>query len=167
MVPRFLGAVEMDITPDGITPNDQQRQHFQIKGILLEYIPGFSLSDLIVSGVPPGAWQGIVDQGIRIVHALSDRGVLNKDVRPANFIVSRSGDGYDQAVEEFRVSMIDFGQSRLRREDESDPEWGRVEWQQDEEGAVGLVMQHRLKKVGIEIPYVPSNRYLEFAEGEE
>lgn len=164
MVPQFLGAVEIDITPDGITPNEQQRQHFQIKGILLEYIPGFSLSDL-VSNVPPEACQGIVDQAIRVVHALSDRDVLNQDVRPTNFIVSRSG-GNGQAME-FRIVMIDFGQSRLRREDESDPEWGRVKWQQDEEGAVGLVMQHRLKKVGIEISYVPSYRYLEFAEREE
>lgn len=164
MVPRFFGALEMDITPDGITPNEQQRQHFQIKGILLEYVPGFSLSDL-VSNVPPEACQGIVDQGIRIVHALSDRDVLNTDVRPSNFIVSRSGDD-DQAMD-YRLVMIDFGQSRLRREDESDPEWGRVKWQQDEEGAVGLVMQHRLKKLGIEISYVNSYRYLEFAEREE
>ena len=171
MVPHFLGAVEIDITPDGIiTLNERQRRHFRVKGIMLEYIPGFSLSDLVVSGVPPGAWQGIVDRAIRIVHALSDRDVLNKDVRPTNFIASGwSGDDgdNDQAIEEFRIFMIDFGQSRLRREDEADPEWGRAKWRQDEEGAVGLVMQRRLKKVGIGISYVPSHRYLEFAEGEE
>ena len=97
MVPRFLGAVELDITPDGITPSEHQRRHFRIKGILLEYIPGFCLSDL-VSNVPPEACQGIIDQGIRIAHALSDRDVLNKDVRPTNFIVTRSGDN-DQAMD--------------------------------------------------------------------
>ena len=135
-----------------------------MNGILLEYIPGFSLSDLI-SNVPPEACQGIINQGIRIVHTLSDRGVLNKDVRPTNFIVSRSGDN-DQAME-FRIAMIDFSQSRLRRDDESDSEWGRTKWQQDEEGAAGLVMLRRLKKAGVDISYVPSYRYLEFAEREE
>ncbi|KAK4211626.1 casein kinase I RAG8 [Rhypophila decipiens] len=164
MVPRFLDALELDITPYGIVPSQQQRRHFLIKGILLEYIPGFNLSDLS-SQAPPEACQGIVDQGIRIVHALSDRNVLNKDVRPDNFIVNRS---YHNEQEDmvFRVAMIDFGQSRLRREDESDLDWGRAKWQQDEEGAVGQVMQHQLKRAGIEISYVPSYRYLEFAEGE-
>lgn len=163
MVPCFLDALELDITPYGIAPSlgQQQRRHFLIKGILLEYIPGFSLSDLSSKpSAPPEAYQGIVDQGIRIVHALSDRNVLNKDVRPDNFIVQ------EQDMK-FRVVMVDFGQSRLRREDESDFDWGRAKWQQDEEGAVGLVMRHRLKKAaGIEISYVPSYRYLEYAERE-
>lgn len=163
MVPRFLDALELDITPDGIVPtSQQQRRHFLIKGILLEYIPGFSLRDLNSRALAPEACQGIVDQGVRIVHALSDRNVLNKDVRRDNFIVNPSYHDDKQ----FRLVMIDFGQSRLRGEDESDFDWGREKWQTDEEGAVGLVMQHELKKVGIQISYVPSWRYLEFAERE-
>ncbi|GAB1313412.1 hypothetical protein MFIFM68171_03622 [Madurella fahalii] len=164
MVPRLIGAVELDITPEDVNPNERQREHFQIKGILLEYIRGFSLSD-IISKAPPETWQGIVDQAIRVVHALGDHGVLNKDVRPDNFIVSQCD--CNEHSTEFHVFMIDFGQSRLRGDDETDFDWGRDKWQQDEEGAVGLVMQHRLRKVGVEISYVPSYRYLEFAEGED
>jgi hypothetical protein len=170
MVPRVIAAVELGIAPADINFNDQQQQHFQIKGILLEYIPGFSLRDLGTKAMPD-SWQGVVDQAVEIARSLGDHDILNRDVRPDNFIVSHRGGVNGQEEEEdpgggFQVFMIDFGQSRVRREDESDFDWGRAKWQQDEEGAVGLVMQHRLRKLGT-ISFTPSGRYLEFAETED
>lgn len=165
MIPRFFGAVEMDVTPEGIALNEQQQRLLQVKGILLEYIPGFSLSKL-AENVPPEACQGIVDQGIQIVYALNDHEVLNRDVRPDNFIVRMIKSSDEVGAAEYQVVMIDFGQSRLRGEEETDFAWGRNKWTQDEEGAVGMLMRHRLRKVGIEITYKPSYRYVEFAERE-
>jgi len=163
LIPRLISAVQLDTAPKGIDMDERQRENFQIRGVLLEYIHGFSLSD-IASRAPPDSWQDIVDQAVHIVHALGDHGVLDRDVRPDNFIVLHSD--HEQQATKFQVFMIDFGQSRIRGEDETDFDWGRDKCQQDEEGAVGLAMQHRLKKVGAEISYVPSYRYLELAEGE-
>jgi serine/threonine protein kinase len=87
--------------------------------------------------------QDIVDQVVRIAHAFCDRDVLHRDARPANFIVKRVGDvdlvtdtgpgeeklenqGKDDQRQGYRTVMIDFGQSRLRREDESDAAGGRL-----------------------------------------
>jgi hypothetical protein len=47
---------------------------------------------------------------------------------------------------------------------------GRAKWRQDEEGAVVLVMRHKLEKSvgnGLEFSLKPSMRYLEFAERED
>lgn len=66
----------------------------------------------------------------------------------------------------YRVFMIDLAQCTLRREDESDMDWGRAKWTQDEEGAVGFVMKRRLGKLGFELVFNHSQRYLEFAERE-
>ncbi|CAI4212719.1 unnamed protein product [Parascedosporium putredinis] len=115
--------------------NNQDQTSFQIKGILLQYIEGFTLTNLI-SQAPQSSWQNIINQAIRITHILGDEEILNAD-------------------------------SRLRQGDESDFDWGRAKWQQDEEGAVGLVMRHRLRKLGVEIAFCPSLRYFEFAERED
>ncbi|KAL2172768.1 hypothetical protein VTG60DRAFT_2587 [Thermothelomyces hinnuleus] len=169
LAPRLVAAVELDMAPPEL--EDHCREHFQVKGILLEYIAnGFTLSDLSFRA-PPESWQVVVDQAVKIARALGDYGVLNRDVRPNNFMVrprreSHGGDADGGPSGEYRVFMIDFGQSRLRRDDESDLDWGRAKWRQDEEGAVGLVMQNRLRMLGKEIMYTPSQRYREFANRE-
>lgn len=146
--------------------NNQDQTSFQIKGILLQYIEGFTLTNLI-SQAPQSSWQNIINQAIRITHILGDEEILNADVRPDNFIVNPIHKRKDTPCHDYRVFMIDFGQSRLRQGDESDFDWGRAKWQQDEEGAVGLVMRHRLRKLGVEIAFCPSLRYFEFAERED
>ncbi|GAB1312399.1 hypothetical protein MFIFM68171_02609 [Madurella fahalii] len=168
-----VDVLHCEAAPADVYLDDPQRRHFQIKGVLLEYIPGFSLRDLSTNA-PPGSWQDIANQAVEIARSLGDHGVLNRDVRPDNFIVchrtsdAKGLDGRESGEEDggFHVFMIDFGQSRVRGDNESDFDWGRDKWQQDEEGAVGLVMQHRLQNLGA-ILYTPSARYLEFAEGED
>ncbi len=45
-----------------------------------------------------------------------------------------------------RCVAIDFGSSRVRYPDETDEEWRRAKQNQDEEGAVGQVLQGLVKK---------------------
>ncbi|KAK7413653.1 hypothetical protein QQX98_007435 [Neonectria punicea] len=142
IIPRFLAAITLGAPSPDAALNTQQQELYQLNGVLLS------------------SWQDIVDQAIRIVHVLGDNNILNADVRPDSFVVVPE----DQA---YRVFMIDFGQCRLRRDDESDAEWGRAKWIQDEEGAVGAVMRSRLKKVGFELRFEPSWRYLAWAPGED
>ena len=136
--------------------------------MLLQYVPGFTLPEMpvLMQGALLHVFQDIVDQAVRIVHMLGDGGILNADVRPDNFIVSSGGDS-SNTTQEKKVFMIDFGQSQLRRPDEDDHEWGRAEWRQHKEGAVGLVMKHRLRKLGLQVDFQPSMRYLHFAETED
>ena len=58
---------------------------------------------------------------------------------------------------DYEVFMIDFALSRLRESGETDYEWRRAKWSQDEEGAIGYVMKNRLKGG---IKYKPSHRYI-------
>ncbi|KAG9494727.1 hypothetical protein J7337_013866 [Fusarium musae] len=159
IIPRFLASAVLDVPSSNVAPTIQQQELYKKQGILLQYLPGFSLSTM-ADNAPESSWQAIVDQAIQIVHVLGDHGILNADVRPDNFIVVPKDDTY-------QVFMIDFGQCRFRREDESDAEWGRAKWRQDEEGAVGYVMKSRLKKVGFELNFEPSWRYLAWAPGED
>lgn len=159
ILPRLLAKVTVDLVPETLVPSDMVG-HMQVKGILLQYVPGFTLSALD-QNVPRLAWGGVVDEAVRITRMLGDFNVLNSDVRPDNFIV------VPMANEEYRVFIIDFGQCRFRRAEESDTEWGRAKWQQDEEGAIGMVMRQRLRRSGYEYKFEPSMRYLEWAPGED
>ncbi|KAH9974590.1 hypothetical protein BGW80DRAFT_1301467 [Lactifluus volemus] len=161
LVPRLLAAVDLNLTPSNVEGPSQREDldNFHVKGILLEYIEGFSLSE-IHDHSPRSAWQNIVDQAVAIVNVLGDQNILNKDVRPENFMVSAKKD------EKYQVYMIDFGQCRLRGKDETESEWGREKCSHDEEGAVGLVMKKLLENHGFELHYKNSERYAEWAEGE-
>lgn len=99
---------------------------------------------------------------------LGDYIVLNADIRPANFIVTRSGE--KEYTTGFRVVTVDFGLSRLPREEESEFDWGRAKWDEDEEGTIGMVMQHMLRRLGKEIEFDHSDasqmHYWDYGEGE-
>ncbi|EEU36455.1 uncharacterized protein NECHADRAFT_81215 [Fusarium vanettenii 77-13-4] len=160
LIPRLFAQVTLQVVQPSTSLDEQQQDTCLVKGILIEYLKGFTLSSL-KSSAPRSSWQNIVDQGIRITHVLGDNNILNSDVRPDNMMVVRQG------KEEYRVCMIDFGHCRMRREDESDHDWGRAKWCQDEEGAIGVVMRGALAKVGFQLHYENSGRYLEWAPGED
>ena len=54
--------------------------------------------------------------------------------------------------------MIDFAFSQVRQLDESNTDWRERKRSQDEEGAVGFVMQHKLQEWG-HYTYKASYRY--------
>ncbi|KAJ4268952.1 hypothetical protein NW762_003023 [Fusarium torreyae] len=158
VIPSFLGQVTLSISSKNFTLNEQQRNFYHVKGILLEYLPGSNLHD-IWEKAPRTSWQDIVDQALRIVHILGDNDVLNPDVRPENFVVVST------EQDKFRVCMIDFGQCRFRGKDESDAEWGREKCQKEEEDKVGGHMKAKLEqRYGFELNYEPSGRYSEWAD---
>ncbi|CAE7174024.1 unnamed protein product [Rhizoctonia solani] len=98
-----------------------------VPGILIEFIPGTSLSNIDPANTDLDA---VCSTAMDIVYTCGDRNILNQDVRLGNFIVKPNGS---------EVVMIDFGDCRLRREDEDDQAWGEARWDEDEPGAVGCV----------------------------
>ncbi|WYZ34013.1 hypothetical protein EsH8_I_000289 [Colletotrichum jinshuiense] len=84
LVPRLLMPVVLATAPKGV--HDCCRERSQVRGILLQHIPGFKLSEL-ETRAPSSSWQDILNQAVRIARVLGDNDILNKDVRPDNFIV--------------------------------------------------------------------------------
>ncbi|KAG8708603.1 hypothetical protein FRC08_018813 [Ceratobasidium sp. 394] len=134
-IPTFFGHT---IFIDGLSIPDLDPP---TPGVLLEFIPGVSL-DKIDPASPD--LDTIIREAIRITNSYGDLGVLNLDVRLGNFIVKPNRS----------VVMIDFAQSRLRREDEDDLGWIREKWAEDEEGTIGYEARSDFKWT-----YVRSNKY--------
>ncbi|KAM0217589.1 hypothetical protein ACHAQD_007332 [Fusarium lateritium] len=157
-VPHFFASVTLDEPVSDVVLTAEQQNLHQHKGVLLQYLPGYSLSGMI-DNAPRTSWQGIVDQAVQKVHIFGDHDILNQDVRPDNFMVVPENGTY-------RVFLIDFGSCIFRREDETDKEWGQAKQTRDEEGAASMIIGGRLRKVGFELQYEPSPRYQEWARGE-
>ncbi|KAF4466101.1 hypothetical protein FALBO_7037 [Fusarium albosuccineum] len=142
------------------TENERQDfEPFKIKGLLLQYIKGSNLWDM-VDHFPQSSWQDIVDQAVGTVHLLGHHNILNQDVRPENFMVStraEAGQTYGQ------VFMIDFALCRFRGQNESESEWGRDKHTRDETGAVGLRMKKFLGERGFDLKSERSRRYAQWA----
>ncbi|KAF6843829.1 hypothetical protein CMUS01_01669 [Colletotrichum musicola] len=148
MVPRLIARVKLAISlpddgnsssPDQITPvtRDEVAEQLDVKGVLLQYIDGFTLSKMTVRA-PRSDWQSIVDRAVAVVHAVGDRDILNEDVGPGNFLIRPDGYG------SYQVLMIDFGHARLRRQNESDHAWYKAKLAQSEDIAVGGAIRKRL-----------------------
>ncbi|RMD44116.1 hypothetical protein DV735_g985, partial [Chaetothyriales sp. CBS 134920] len=116
LVRRLIASVRLDLLVPN-TGGDAAEQCFCVKGILLQYIDGFPLSKA-QDDVPRSDWQGIVDQTVTVVQVIGDHNILNRDVRPDNFIIQRKGGGSGGGA--YTVFMIDFGLVRFRGSDESD-----------------------------------------------
>ncbi|KAI9929499.1 hypothetical protein MW887_000972 [Aspergillus wentii] len=132
-IPQVFASVTVPVSSQDASIS----KYIDVPGILMDYIDGFPLSD-IADNAPRGKWQVLCDEAIRIIHAISERGILNEDVKTRSFIV-QDVEGKD------RVMMIDFALCKFRREYKDEEEWRKWKAKQDEEGAVGYVMQNRLK----------------------
>ena len=142
-VPQFLADVRFDAFP-------LQDAFSEVRGILLELVTGYSLADL-AKYAHRSSWQRICDEAIRTVNLISDHGILNEDVEPRNVLIrTRDKDAGHEVV------VIDFAQCRFRETDQSEADWKHEKCRQDEEGAVGFVMAHKLNGA---IEYRPSYRF--------
>jgi serine/threonine protein kinase len=112
-----------------------------VPGILLELIEGINLEE-----IDPSSFNlnNVFNDALRIINQCGELGVLNHDIRLSNFIVRPRGS----------VVMIDFAQARVRRGDETDLDWKRMKWDEDEEGCVGAAAA---KKFGWQ--YIRSLKY--------
>ncbi|KAF7894995.1 hypothetical protein EAF00_006809 [Botryotinia globosa] len=159
-IPQLLAQVKLQATTAVDEAPDNAADLFQIKGVLIELIDGYTLSDLPTKA-PRESWGEICHEAVRVVRLLDDYSILNEDVRPSNIMITRQ-----PTQNKYRVVMLDFAQCTFREPEETDKQWGRKKWNQDEEGAIGLVMRHRLKKLDYDFPLEHSNHFLEWAETE-
>lgn len=139
-----------------LTEKEPERRYIGVSGILLQYVEGFPLTNL-ADHTPREAWQSICEKAIQILHRMSDHGILNEDVKTRSFIVRKEG----SAEGGYKVFMIDFAVCNFRKDYADDAEWNEEKAIQDEEGAVGLFMQARLKGGFV---FRPSGRYKKSAQ---
>ncbi|KAI4289476.1 MAG: hypothetical protein L6R35_001257 [Caloplaca aegaea] len=147
-IPQFLADVTFNAFPM------QKNAFFQVRGILLELITGYSLADL-AKYAHPSSWQRICDEAIHTINLISNHGVLNEDVKTRNVLV-RTHDDNNKDSEDCEVVTIDFAQCRFREMNQSEADWRHEKCRQDEEGAIGYVMAHKLNGA---VEYTPSYRF--------
>ena len=147
-------------------------QSIPVNGLLLETIEGFSLRDLMINA-PEDSWQAICEEAIAIVNKIDDCNVINEDVRIDNVLVRKSNpDRMDGNGTAYKVIFIDFALAWVRdslKDKPTDQEWTTWKCGIDEEGALGYVIQEKLKRrVGSKkkkvdvfgFKYTPSQRYI-------
>jgi len=139
--------------------------HLQIPGLLLEFIPGFSLRN-VADYVPEDTLQALCDEAISVLNRIDDLGILNKDVRLDNVLIRQKRSDATQETT-YKPVFIDFALSEVR-DDFSAEEWTVMKCQRDEEGALGHVAQMHLRKITgtrkkkttlFPFVYTPSYRY--------
>ncbi|KAJ5939475.1 hypothetical protein N7466_002609 [Penicillium verhagenii] len=135
-IPQLFSCVTMPLS----TPvqNNPLSEYIDIPGILLQYVEGFPLTD-IATCAPRDSWQSICEDTIRIVNLVGDRGILNEDVKTRSFVVQKCPEN------QFQVFMIDFALCDFRQDYPNEIEWEKYKAREDEEGAVGYVMQKKLQ----------------------
>ena len=152
-IPRVYGAVEYRISIPGAR-GDGSTVTETIPGLLLEYVSSLSLRKLVATWtarnppLPNYVLTSLCEEAVKVVDRISDFDVLNQDVRVDNFLIrepfvetaSPSSHGEKTVIVEDAVVLIDLGQCRLRREDESEEEWVEAKRSQDETGAIGFVL---------------------------
>lgn len=138
-VPRLMASFPMLQSHSSLNPPDPVGRYADFPAILLELIQGFALNKL-AAHAPRETWQYICEDAIRIVDIIGDRNIRNEDVSTRNFIVR-----WNPVEAKFKAFMIDFALCKFRRQDQDERDWREWKAIQDEEGAVGFVMQRLLK----------------------
>ncbi|KAG9526412.1 hypothetical protein KCU93_g5508, partial [Aureobasidium melanogenum] len=159
-VPKVFGEVLLDQPSMSKEHQDDEEateidtRIFSIPGILIQYIDGFHLTDLH-KHYPSEHWQSTVDSAVKALSNIQDCGILNRDVNTRSFIVDPLS---------HKVMMIDFGMVCFREDAEGDRQWEELQANQDEQGAVSMVMKSYLKRdIGVSIVNKCTERALRLA----
>ena len=171
-IPRMLAHVSLVLGDSGV-PRDLQQTaacYFEVKGVLLERIDGYSLGDLGTSPRAPSDpkhWPGIVQAAANAAHEINKRGVLMQDAGPRNVVV----DGRSQMP-----YVVDFAQCIFKDELMAlwhEKVWGNgEEWDPDVEyweragrggdpKAIGVAMRARLEEKGVRLDSIGYPNYEE------
>jgi serine/threonine protein kinase len=138
-VPTIVADVRL-APQHGTTGTDESlTQYTEVRAILMEYISGFPLSD-IVTELPESDWAPICDQAIAGIMRITDNDFINFDIKPRNIIVRRS------EADSYQVFYLDFGECGFRDPSDSDEMWRERKRQKDEEGAVGYIMMNYISR---------------------
>ncbi|KAI0803042.1 hypothetical protein BC629DRAFT_1580967 [Irpex lacteus] len=149
-LPTLYGTVEYEAAiPD--TRSGDKTVTDTVPGLLLEYVSPLSLRELVTTWktrnppLPNSVLAALCDEAVNVVDRISDFEVLNEDVRVDNFLIrenflTSSAHSGSAVTVDGAVVLIDLGQCRLRRADESEDEWIQAKWSQDETGAIGFVL---------------------------
>lgn len=165
-IPHLLaeGRLQLSSSQESIESMTGDEEFFQVKAILIEFIDGYMLEDMLYHA-PKEDWVDIVDESVRIVRLMDDYNLLKGVFRRAFVMVSPQTSEIEEF--EYRIVFIDFGLCRFRYDEETDKKWGRRKFYEGGEEAIGLVMQDIMKRqCGYEYDFTPSGKYDEFAEKE-
>ena len=145
-----------------------------IPGLLLEYVPSLSLRQFIRHNppYPTSTIQTVCDDALKTINAVNDLEVLNEDVRLDNLLVRKSAFEEESSKGLSHCVLIDLSHCRPRKSEENDDEWRQAKQSQDEEGAIGYVVQREVKEAYSAISgstedvwvYKPSGRYYSLNE---
>ena len=151
-VAKMLGTVTFRISE---ADNENDQQFFDVRGVLLEHIEGFNLSEM-TSHTSQDAWKDIIEEAMSIANAAGDLGVINRDLSVYHFIVRsfKTGDNL-----RYQPVMFDFGHTGHREDYDTLEEWMAAKCTRDEEGAIGVIMARRVARAGGLYEYKRSNRY--------
>lgn len=99
IIPRLFAHVRLRLPQVNIAPcppdlleRPETRQYFEVKGILMELVDGYELSELHSSPVAPsdtGKWQDIVQAAVDGAHEINRHGVLMHDSSMYNVMVDK------------------------------------------------------------------------------
>ncbi|KAK3304587.1 uncharacterized protein B0T15DRAFT_568372 [Chaetomium strumarium] len=167
-IPRMYAHVRLVLQdpdmPQDLLGSPDTARYFEVKGVLLQFIPGHTLSQLHTSPLAllePEKWQAIIQAAVDAVHEIDKRGVLNMSVAPHNVVVnSRTQTPYivDFGNCDFKDRMIKLWKESGRMDDDDDEEieyWERVVTQNNGQ-AIGGAMAARLQRahgVKLDIKY--------------
>ena len=155
-IPRMYAHVRLVLQNSDVPPDLLQSEmapYFEIKGVLLEWVPGYNLRNIATSPLAPPdpeKWQGIVQSAVDIVHDINRRGVIMSDCQPRNVIVDRRSQTpfiIDLAQCYFKDKLIELWEEWGWHEDEDwdpDAEYWRLAGTHDNPGEIGAVMANRL-----------------------
>jgi hypothetical protein len=156
-IPKLFACVSIKLSSASYSIH----KHFDCPGILLEYIDGFPLTSL-QDFAPKVAWQQICENAISIVNKIGSQNVRNEDVKTRSLIIRK-----DSRTGDFTPLMMDFGHCVIRKPDQDDHDWRESKAHQDEEGAIGLVMERLLNGGFVYKRSVESEALVEEFMGEE
>ena len=176
-IPRLYAHVSLMLPgadiPQDLLQQPDQAQYMEVKGILLERIPGCSLWDLPTSTLAPSdpdLWPGIVQSAVNAAHDINKHGLIMDDCAARNVVIDQDSQSpfiIDLAQCRFKHKLIEMWMNHEDSEDgeglggevqDWDPDVEYWEWARgrDNPGAIGSVMAAqllRLKNLKVDIEY--------------
>ncbi|RYP81175.1 hypothetical protein DL769_002123 [Monosporascus sp. CRB-8-3] len=179
-IPHLYAHVRLALPSSEVSQDLRQQsqlaRYLEVKGILLELIPGYRLWDLATSPLAPSdpeMWPGIVQSAVDAAHDINRRGILMDDCGPRNVLVDKRSQSpfiIDLAQCCFKDKLIEAWKNTEESDEEEvqdwDPDveyWQRV-LQYDNPGAIGAVMTTRLlnaKGFKLDIKYTDCNKIID------